>query len=211
MIKIGMPFKNVLTALEMLGFLFSFALRSKNSIVRRISSAVSTFLNGMPILIILMIFYYVIFSKSHLPAEWVGILAFTLDFANVVAGLLNTGIKAVDPGQLEAADSMGYSKWQIFIKITFPQAARQMITQYNGAINSLIKGTSVVGYITVQDLTKAGDLIRSRTYEAFFPLIATAVIYFCFSYLLISLLKAVEKKLEPKNRKRQVKGVTIHD
>jgi polar amino acid transport system substrate-binding protein len=141
----------------------------------------------------------------------VGIFAFSLEFANTVAGLLNTGILAVDKGELEAAQALGYSKWQTFLKITFPQAARQMSSQYNGAIIGLIKGTSVVGYITVQDLTKVGDLIRSRTYEAFFPLIAVAVIYFILEYIIITVVKKFEIQLDPKHRPRKIKGVDIHD
>jgi polar amino acid transport system substrate-binding protein len=134
-----------------------------------------------------------------------------MDFGNAVAGLLNTGIAAVDPGQLEAAEAMGYNKWQIFYKITFPQAAKQMAGQFNGAVISLVKGTSVVGYITVQDLTKAGDIIRSRTYEAFFPLIAVAVIYFLIAHLIVMIVKRFEVRLDPKRRPRRVRGVTIHD
>jgi polar amino acid transport system substrate-binding protein len=194
-----------------LGFLFSALLRSKNNIVKSIANAISTLLDGMPIVITLMIFYYIIFNKTQLSATIIGILAFSLDFANVVAGLLNTGISAVDKGQLEAAESMGYTKWQTFRKITFPQAASQMIGQFNGAVIGLIKGTAVVGYIAVQDLTKAGDIIRSRTYEAFFPLIAIAIIYFVIAHLFVAIIKRFEIKLDFKRRPRKVKGVGTND
>jgi polar amino acid transport system substrate-binding protein len=194
-----------------LGFLFSALLRSKNRIISGVSNAFSTLLDGMPIVITLMIFYYLIFNKTPLPATVIGILAFSLDFANVVAGLLNTGISAVDKGQLEAAESMGYTRWQTFKKIIFPQAASQMIGQFNGAVIGLIKGTAVVGYIAVQDLTKAGDVIRSRTYEAFFPLIAIAVIYFLIAHLFVAIIKRFEIKLDFKRRPRKVKGVNIDD
>jgi polar amino acid transport system substrate-binding protein len=194
-----------------LGFLFSALLRSKNKFIKGLSNAFSTLLDGMPIVITLMIFYYLIFNKTPLPATVIGILAFSLDFANVVAGLLNTGISAVDKGQLEAAESMGYTRWQTFKKITFPQAASQMIGQFNGAVIGLIKGTAVVGYIAVQDLTKAGDVIRSRTYEAFFPLIAIAVIYFVIAHLLVAIIKRFEIKLDFKRRPRKVKGVETDD
>ncbi|MGN0483867.1 MAG: ABC transporter substrate-binding protein/permease, partial [Lachnospiraceae bacterium] len=194
-----------------LGFLYSFALRSKRKPVRALSEGFSTIWDGMPTLVILMVFYYIIFSKTQIPAVWVAVLAFSLDFANTVAGLLNTGVKAVDPGEIEAASAMGYNKWQIFRKITFPQAARHMVGQYNGAVIGMIKGTSVVGYITIQDLTKAGDIIRSRTYEAFFPLIAVAVIYFLLAYGIIFLIKKLEIYLEPKHRPRTIKGVRQSD
>jgi polar amino acid transport system substrate-binding protein len=196
---------------SVLGFFFSIVLRSKRPVLRKLGRGFSTLLGGMPIVIILMIFYYLIFSKSSLSAVVIGIFAFSMDFGNAVAGLLNTGIAAVDPGQLEAAEAMGYNKWQIFYKITFPQAAKQMAGQFNGAVISLVKGTSVVGYITVQDLTKAGDIIRSRTYEAFFPLIAVAVIYFLIAHLIVMIVKRFEVRLDPKRRPRRVRGVTIHD
>jgi polar amino acid transport system substrate-binding protein len=194
-----------------LGFFFSMVLRSKNQLVRSVGNGLSTLLNGMPILIILMIFYYIIFSKTTLPAMVIGIFAFSIDFANVVAGLLNTGIFAVEQGQQEAAEAMGYTKWQVFRKITFPQAARQMSGQFNGAVINLIKGTSVVGYITVQDLTQVGDIIRSRTYEAFFPLIAIAIIYFLLAHLFVTIIKRFEIRLDPKRRPRRVKGVKSND
>jgi polar amino acid transport system substrate-binding protein len=196
---------------SIIGFFFSFMLRSKNKAVLGIGNFISTIFNGMPILLVLMIFYYIIFNKSSLSSVAVGIFAFSLEFANTVAGLLNTGILAVDKGELEAAESLGYSKWQVFLKITFPQAAKQMSSQYNGAIIGLIKGTSVVGYITAQDLTKVGDLIRSRTYEAFFPLIAVAIIYFIFEYIIIVIIKKFEIQLDPKRRPRKLKGIDIND
>jgi polar amino acid transport system substrate-binding protein len=196
---------------SVLGFFFSMALRSTNRWVRGAANAVSTALDAMPILIVLMIFYYIVFNKTSLSAKAIAAFACGIDFANVVAGLLNTGIEAVDKGQMEAAASMGYTKMQIFTKITFPQAAKQMAGQFNGAVVSLIKGTSVVGYITVQDLTKAGDIIRSRTYEAFFPLIVVAVIYFLIAHLFLLVIRRIELPLDYKRRPRAVKGVTSHD
>lgn len=196
---------------SLLGFAASFPLRSKNGVIRNTANAISTFLDGMPLVVILMVLYYVIFKSIDIPAVWVGIIGFTIDFANVVAGLLNTGVSAVDKGQQEAAASMGYNKVQIFCKITFPQAAKQMFSQYEGAVVGLVKGTAIVGYITVEDLTKAGDIIRSRTYEAFFPLIVTAVAYFIITYLFIAVLKRVDIKLDPKRRPRKVKGVLTND
>ena len=195
----------------LLGFAASFPLRSRNGVVRCIANAISTFLDGMPLVVILMVLYYIVFKSINIPALWVGIIGFSIDFANVVAGLLNTGVSAVDKGQQEAAVSMGYNKVQIFCKITFPQAAKQMFSQYQASVVSLVKGTAIVGYITVEDLTKAGDIIRSRTYEAFFPLIVTAIAYFIIAYLFIVVLKRLSRKLDPKRRPRKVKGVSTND
>ena len=195
----------------LLGFLVSFPLRSKNKLINSIANGISTVLSGLPMVVILMVLYYIVFKNVDISAVWVGIIGFTLDFANTTAGLLNTGVLAVDKGQLEAAESMGYTKWQAFCKITMPQAANQMFRQYQGAIVGLIKGTAIVGYITVEDLTKASDIIRSRTYEAFFPLIATAVIYFLIAYAFVFVLKRVGIRLDPKSRPRRIKGVNIND
>ncbi len=195
----------------LLGFLYSFLLTSKNKIISKTASAISTLLDGLPLLIVLMVMYYIIFAKTNLPAIFIGIVGISIDFANGVAGMLNTGLKAVDKGQIEAATSMGYKKWQIFTKISFPQAANHMFSSYAGAVISLVKGTSVIGYITVQDLTKAGDIIRSLTYDAFFPLIVVAVIYFALARIFVAVLSLFAKKLDPKHRKRRVKGVQTND
>lgn len=195
----------------LLGFLYSFPLRSKNKLVRKTASLFSAVLDGLPLLVVLMVLFYIVFAKTQLSALVIGVIGFTLDFANNVAGILNTGIDAVNKGEIEAAESMGYSKFQIFMKITFPQAVNHMFSQYGGAVVSLIKGTSIIGYITVEDLTKAGDIIRSRTYEAFFPLILTALIYLLIARVFIALLSAMAKRLDPKHRKRCVKGVVVHD
>lgn len=82
-----------------------------------------------------------------------------------------------------------------------------MFGLYKGQFVALVKATSIVGYIAIQDLTKAGDIIRSRTYDAFFPIIATAVIYFAVTWVLVSLLSLIEVRLDPKKRERTLKGV----
>ncbi len=196
-----------LIAGTVLGFFASFPLRSQNRTVRRLSSAVSSALDGLPSVVILMLLYYVIFNQTKLPGMLIGAFGFSIDFANSVAALLNSGIASVDKGQIKAAASLGYGKRQIFTKITFPQVARNVFSQYNGAAIGLVKGTAIVGYIAVQDLTRAGDIIRSRTYEAFFPIIAIAVIYFVLAKLIVAGLKCVGVRLEPKSRPRRVRGV----
>lgn len=193
------------------GFGFSFLLRSKNKVVSKVAGAVSTLLDGLPLLIILMVLYYIIFAKTTLSAVTIGVIGLSLDFANAVAGLLNTGIKGIDKGQIEAAEAMGYSRRKTFFKIVLPQAANQMFSQYTGSVIGMIKGTSIIGYITVVDLTKAGDIIRSLTYEAFFPLVSIAIIYFLFAQLVAALLQIVAGQINPKHRKRQIRGVKLHD
>lgn len=195
----------------LLGFGFSFLLTSKNKIISRLASIFSCILDGLPVLITLMVLYYILLAKTAVPAILIGVVGLSLDFANSVAGILNTGIAGVDKGQIEAAEAMGYPKWKIFTRITLPQAVERMFSQYAGSVIGMVKGTSVIGYITVTDLTKAGDIIRSLTYEAFFPLVAVAVIYFLLTQIMVFFLETVAKKLNPKHRKRQIKGVILHD
>ena len=117
-------------------------------------------------------------------------------------------IESVDKGQNEAALALGYTKRQSFFKVVFPQAAKHFLPVIKGEFVSLVKMTSIVGYITIQDLTKASDIIRSRTYEAFFPLIVTAIIYFVISWLLTIVLGRIEIRLDPKKRSKKRKSRT---
>ena len=196
---------------SLLGFGFSFALCSKNKSLSKGAAGVSKILEGIPLVVLLMLLYYVIFKRIDISAVGVGVIGFTIDFANTTAGLLKAGIATVDSGQSEAATAMGYSRWNVFFKIVFPQAVRNVFSQYEDAVVGLIKNTSVIGYIAVEDLTMASDMIRGRTYDAFFPLIATAVLYFLIAHVFVFLLKRVDIRLDPKRRKRAVKGVTIDD
>lgn len=129
-------------------------------------------------------------------------------FAVATAGVFNAGINAVDHGQWEAASALGFGTGGTFARVVMPQALRHALPLYKGEFVSMLKMTSIVGYISIEDLTKAGDIIRSRTYEAFFPLIATAVIYFAISTLIAFLVSRIEITLNPERRPRRLpKGV----
>ena len=123
------------------------------------------------------------------------------------------GVGAVEPGQYEAACALGYTNRRTFFKIILPQALPHIMPSYKGEIIGLIKATSIVGYIAVQDLTKMGDIVRSRTYEAFFPLIAITVIYFLLEGLLGFLVSRLSFNINPKRRKPEkiLKGVKTDD
>ena len=149
------------------------------------------------------------FGKVDIAAILVAILGFSLNFGAYVSEMMRAGIEAVDKGQIEAARALGFTKARTFWKITFPQAARHFLPVYKGEFISMVKMTSVVGYIAIQDLTKVSDIIRSRTLEAFFPLLATAFMYFLVANVLTLLLSRVEIKLDPKRRKRVMKGVVV--
>lgn len=190
----------------LLGFGVCMARRSKYATLSIAAKVFIRIVQGTPIVVILMILYYIVFNDAN--PELVAIIGFSINFAAYVAEMMRTGIEAVDKGQMEAASALGFSRVKTFIYITLPQAARHFLPVFRGEFISLVKMTSVVGYITIQDLTKVSDIIRSRTYESFFPLISTALIYFVMSWLLTSLLAATEKRLDPKRKKRVLKGVS---
>ena len=193
------------------GTVFGFGLcmvrRSKNRPASALAAAFIRLIQGIPVLVLLMVLFYVVFARSRLDGVVVAIAAFSINFGVYVSEMIRTGINAVDPGQWEAASALGFGRAKTFTKIIAPQAARHILPVYKGELISMVKMTSVVGYIAVQDLTKASDLIRSRTLDAFLPLIVTAVIYFLLAWALTALLAIPERKVDTKRRSRKLKGV----
>lgn len=196
-----------------LGFLLYLAARSKNralsSVTRVFTKIYSKIITGTPTLVVLMLLFYVVFGRSDLGGTVVAIIGFILTFGSFVYGQLALTVEAVDKGQTEAAYALGYSRNRTFFRIVLPQAMKMFLPVYSAEIVGLIKATSVVGYIAVNDLTKMGDIIRGNTYEAFFPLIAVAVIYFMITWGAAALLGIMQRKFEPKRRKKKniLKGV----
>ncbi len=192
-------FITVLSAIfgSVLAFLICIFRRTGSRLANAVSNIYVKLLQGTPIVVLLMILYYLVLGKSGLAAEWVAVIGFTLNFGAYASEIMRSGIESIDAGQREAALALGYSEHQTFFRFILPQAAVRFLPVYNGEIVSLLKSTSIVGYIAIQDLTKMSDIIRSRTYEAFFPLIATAVIYFILAWLISLLLKFILKKVSP--------------
>ena len=179
---------------------------------RAANAAVSIYvriLQGTPIVVLLMILFYIVFARTGLNGIYIAIIAFALNFGAYVSEMMYTGIKGVDKGQSEAALAMGFTKSETFFRVVMPQAARSFLPMYKGEFISLVKMTSVVGYIAIQDLTKMSDIIRSRTYDAFFPLISTAVLYFIISYLLSLVIGYLQRHLELDRKDRKVRGVKM--
>lgn len=193
---------------SLIGFGVCMLRRSKTKLVSLFAAAFIRIIQGTPIVVFLMILYYVIFASFRdISAVLVAVIGFSVNFGVYVSEMMRTGIAAVDKGQIEAATALGYNRLQAFRKVTFPQAARHFLPVFKGEFISMVKMTSVVGYIAVQDLTKVSDIIRSRTLEAFFPLIATAVIYFVIANILTMALSFIEIRLDTKRRKGILKGV----
>ncbi len=190
-----------------LGFGLCLVRRGRSRLASRIAAVFIRFIQGIPVLVLLMVLFYVVFAQSHLSGVIVSIVAFSINFAVYVSEMIRTGINAVDAGQWEAASALGFGRVKTFTEVIAPQAARHILPVYKGEFISMVKMTSVVGYIAVQDLTKATDLIRSRTFEAFFPLIVSAVIYFLLAWALTAVLSVVERRIDPKRRRRELKGI----
>lgn len=183
-----------------LGFFVFMLCRNGNPVANTITRFCVWLVTGLPVVVLLMILYYVIFGAMAIPGTVVSIIGFTLVFGAAVYGMIKTGVGAVDVGQLEAAYTLGYSNRRAFFKIILPQALPHFMPAYKGEITAIIKATAVVGYIAVQDLTKMGDIVRSRTYEAFFPLISVAVIYFVLAAALTFIVNRIEPHLDPRQR-----------
>ncbi len=190
-----------------LGFGICMLRRSRSKIVSKVTAAFIRLIQGIPVLVLLMVLFYVIFASARIDGIVVAIIGFSINFGVYVSEMFRTGVDAVDAGQWEAASAMGFGRVKTFTKIIAPQAARHILPVYKGEFISMVKMTSVVGYIAVQDLTKVTDIIRSRTFEAFFPLILTAVLYFLLAWALTALMGLAERKIDPRRRRREPRGV----
>jgi len=187
-----------------LAFLICIFRRTESKLAIKICDIYVRILSGTPMVVFLMILYYIIFSKSGMSAIIVAIIGFTLNSGAAISEIMNSGIDSIEKGQNEAALALGFTERQSFYRFIFPQAVVRFLPVYKGAAVNLLKNTSVVGYIAIQDLTKMSDLIRSRTYEAFFPLITTAIIYFLISWIMVKILSKVEIKMDPNTKKKKV-------
>ena len=197
----------------LLGFIVFMLCRNGNAAANGITRVCTWLIQGTPVVVLLMILYYIIFGSVSISGILVAVIGFTLTFGTAVFSLLKMGVGTVDIGQYEAAYALGHSNRHTFFTIILPQAIPHVLPAYKGEIVALIKATSVVGYIAVQDLTKMGDIVRSRTYDAFFPLIAITVIYFGLEVLLALLVNSISVNAQPKRRppEKILKGVDTHD
>ncbi|MEI8078725.1 MAG: amino acid ABC transporter permease [bacterium] len=175
---------------------------SRHRLPKAVAAIYISIVRGTPVLVILMLTYYVVFASVNLNPVFVAVIAFGLNFGAYVAEIFRTGIEGVDRGQAEAGTALGFSRAQVFFHIVMPQAARRILPVYRGEFISMFKATSVVGYIGVEDLTKASDIIRSRTFDAFFPLVMVAVIYFGATWVLGLVLDHLERRADPMARRK---------
>lgn len=165
----------------------------KNKLLYYLANLYVKVIRGTPVLLQLMIIYYIILKSSNVSMIIIGIIAFGINSGAYVSEIFRTGIEAVDKGQMEAGKSLGLKYRQIMNYIILPQAFKISLPALGNEFITLIKETSVAGYIGIIELTKSGDIIASRTYNYFFPLVITALIYLFLTLGITKLLNKLEK------------------
>lgn len=167
----------------------------KLKILNAICKVYLTVIRGTPVVVQLMIIYFIIFGSVDISKVVVAIVAFGINSGAYVAEIFRSGIMSIDNGQFEAGRSLGFNYAQTMMYIVMPQALKNVLPTLCNEFISLLKETSVSGYIALQDLTKGGDIIRSRTYDAFMPLIAVALIYLAMVMIFTKLVSLLERRL----------------
>lgn len=183
-----------------LGCIFALMKISKSRILRGIANVYTTVIRGIPLATQLMIFYFVVFAPLGWNRLLVAIISYGINSGAYCTEIFRAGIQGVDIGQTEAGRSLGLSRWQTLIKIILPQAAKAVLPTYTSEFIVLIKETSVASFIAVMDLTKAGDMIRNATYNAWIPLLSCAVIYLCLTLGLTKIFGLLEKRMARSDR-----------
>lgn len=184
----------------LLGFLIAIVRTThdktgKLKILNAICKVYLTVIRGTPVVVQLMIIYFIIFGSVDISKVLVAIIAFGINSGAYVAEIFRSGIMSIDNGQFEAGRSLGFNYAQTMMYIIMPQAFKNVLPTLCNEFISLLKETSVSGYIALQDLTKGGDIIRSRTYDAFMPLIAVALIYLAMVMIFTKLVSLLERRL----------------
>lgn len=176
-----------------LGAFICYLRMSRSRILSNIAKVYIDVMRGTPILVLLMMMCYVAFTKfDNTP---VAIITFAMNFAAYVSEMFRTSISSIDKGQTEAGIALGFSPVRTFCYIVLPQAIRRVLPVYKGELISLIKNTSIVGYVAVADLTRASYIIRGRTFDPFFPLLMVALMYFLIAWLFTYVLDRIGNKV----------------
>lgn len=196
-----------------IGFLLYLANYIGYTFIARIFNFLSWLFKRLPLVVFLMFILYVVFAKVDIDGIIVAIISFTIVFATTVFSLIDGGVQGIDYGQIEAASALGYNKMKTFFKIIIPQILPGVLPLYQSEILGLVNSTAIVGYVMVYDLTKAGDIVRSRTFGAFFPLVAVAIIYIVLAKVITVIVKFICDIMLKKLRfnKDQLKGIKTDD
>lgn len=173
----------------------------KMKVLNAICKVYLTVIRGTPMVVQLLITYFVIFGSVNIDKVFVAVLAFGINSGAYVAEIVRSGIMSIDNGQFEAGRSLGLSYRQTMISIILPQAFKTVLPALANECIVLLKETSVAGYIAIQDLTKGGDIIRSQTFSAFMPLVTVAAIYLVMVMTLTHLVGKLERRLAQSDRR----------
>ena len=155
-----------------------------------------TVIRGTPMVLQLLIVYFVVFASVNVPKIIVAFIAFGLNSGAYVAEIIRAGLMSIDEGQYEAGASLGFSYTQTMLYFILPQAIKNVLPALGNEMIVLLKETSVAGYIAMDDLTRGADIIRSQTYSAFTPLLIAAALYLFFVLIFDSLVKKLERNLK---------------
>ena len=179
---------------SLLGILLCAMALSRKKGPRTFVNLYDGFMHGIPMLVLLLIMFYVVLARTGWDAKTIAIVAFALNFASAAGGVYKTAVESVPNGQTEAGLALGFNRLRTFLNIVLPQAIRKGLPLFKGECISLLKGTSIVGYIAVIDVTRASDLVRSRTFDAFMPLRAVTISYVVLAWLIGLLLNFLTLK-----------------
>ena len=172
----------------------------KNSIARGFASVYIAILRGTPVLMLLLLLYYGVFARAKIAPVTVAVFTFALNVSAHVAELLRSALDAADRGQAEAARTLGFSAWNTFRLVTLPQVLRIAKPVYQSTIVNLIQWTSVVGYVTITDLTRVINNTASRTMQPLLTIIIGMLIYLALSYIIFGLF-ALSDKIKARKRR----------
>ncbi|MDR0903595.1 MAG: transporter substrate-binding domain-containing protein [Ruminococcus sp.] len=176
-----------------LGGFTAYFLTRKNRFMRRLAKLVSGLVNGLPTVTLLMVAYYIIFGSSQISNVIIASATFSVIMGIRIGEILSGAIETVDKTEIEAARASGFTAVGAFMTVTLPQAVKRALSPYLTSFVSLMKETAIVGYVAIQDLMRASDIIRSRTYDAYFPLLFAALIYLVVTTVFILIFKAIIK------------------
>jgi len=167
----------------------------KMKILNAICKVYLTVIRGTPVVVQLLIIYFVVFETVNISKVIAAVIAFGLNSGAYVAEIFRSGIMSIDQGQFEAGRSLGFNYRETMFYIIMPQAFKNVLPTLGNEFIVLLKETSVAGYIALQDMTKGADIIRSRTYDAFMPLFAVALIYLIMVMIFTKLVDILERRL----------------
>ncbi len=177
----------------LLGMAFCAGKGSRNRVVRTVYRLFTQLMVKLPPLVLLMIFAYLIFVNSSLTPVAIAVVTFTLKCASHLAEMFRTAVDSVSPGEVEAARTLGYSKWQAFFRVVFPQALHQVMPLYKTQFVLTMQDTSVVSLLAIEDMSRAVTVISSRTMDPVVALVITSIVYLLLGFIANRMLSLADR------------------